>query len=241
MVSRRSLAGPVWFYNLGTPTERDTGYQSAGRQVARELAALAKAGPALIGVAEAIGYRLPRLDGYVLVRDTSRPGRANVALYVRRDQLLRRIRWHDQHQTWSRTQHPGQHPARSILECRVNHCLVVVDHQPPKGTDNVLASQQESLNTVVRIANRPWNRRRPCLVLTDANRTASEPRSLPGPAQLAHRIDGQVHGDRIDCLITRRLHVDALAYVHRAAGVLLKSDHHHALRGQVREEVRKVS
>lgn len=236
-MARRSLVGRVWFYNLGTPTERDAGYQSAVRQVSRELAAIASTGAALIAVAEAIGYRLPRLDGHVLVRDTSTPGRANVALYVRRDLLLRRIKWHDQRETWGRTQHPGQHPARSILSCRVNHALVIVDHQPPKGTDNVLASQQESLNTVARIARRPWNRLLACLVLTDANRTPSEPSSVPGPRQLAKRIAGQVHGDRIDCLVTRGLDVDHLAYVHRVAGVLLKSDHRHALRGHIREEV----
>ena len=101
----------VKFYNCapaGDPGRR--------LQLPRELSALAKSGPRVIGLAETIGYDLPKLGGYTLIRDTSRPGRANVAAYVEKGHDLRDVTWHDLTQTWSRTEHPGTHPARSWLE-----------------------------------------------------------------------------------------------------------------------------
>lgn len=219
------------FYNLQVGRDRD--------QVARELRALLTDRPVLLGVCEATGYLLPRFRGYTLLRDTSRPSRANVAAWVRED-LYRHHRWHDLTETWTRTEHPGTHEPRSWLEVSTGRGAVgmqtLVGHQPPKGTDNTQAAQAEGIALLERRMT-PWRnpgwtgnsslaRLRTRLVLMDANRRTGEPG--PGPDTLAAAIGGRVVGQGIDCAVVRNGNPGAARYVRAAAGVTLGSDHERA-------------
>lgn len=226
----------VWFYNLRV------GRSPA--QVRRELQAMIDTGPAIIGLCEGVGYSLPRFKGYRLIRDRSTRSRANVAAYVRRE-AVSNVRWHDMHQTWGRTEHPGVHEARSWLEFRYFGVQVLVGHQPPKFTNNTIRSQQEGIDFLVgRMA--PWTRKdwadrtqterehakeRPRLVIMDANRHPKE--EGPGPHMLAQKIDGQVVGTNIDLGVARGLSISGTDYVRAVGGVDLKSDHEEALRFKI--------
>lgn len=206
-------------------------------QVMRELNALARTNPDVIGVCEGVGYALIAIPGYTLVRDRSTASRANVAAYVRSDLRLRRISWIDLAETWGRTQHRGQHPPRSYLSMFVDGVHVIVAHQPPKGTDNTRAAQQEGIDALVK-AMAPWvgarrkfwpiARRRTRIVIFDANRTLAE--DGPGPAELARRIGGHGISDRIDTAVFRNGVVTNIEYPQSVAGIALRSDHRHALR-----------
>lgn len=217
------------FYNLDN--HRDDA------QVARELHAIAATSPTEIALVECIGNRLPNLPGYDLIADDSRPGRANIAAYVRHRLPVHGIRWHDREETWSRTEGPGIHPPRSDLEYRLGRVQRLIAHQPPKGTDNTTAAQAEGID-VLAAAMRPHRpkriaraveRLRPRLLTWDANRRSGEPG--PGPDQLAKRVGGKVTlGDRIDQALGRRVRVHSAAVVDTFAGVRLRSDHGHAIR-----------
>lgn len=222
---------PIWFYNL-----------RVGRshvQVEVELRAIASLQPAVIGLCEAIGYDLPTIKGYQLVRDRSTVSRSNIAAYVRDDLKVSRVRWRDLKETWHRTEHPGQHEPRSFLVLRVAGVQVIVHHQPPKGTNNVLLSQQEGVDAVAR-AMTPWkisklwkrSGHRPRVLIMDANRRAGE--GGPGPSMLAERVEGWVVGSQIDCAVVRQAEVFNIRYVSSAAGVRLLSDHRHAFRFTLR-------
>ena len=218
----------VKFYNCapaGDPGRRE--------QLPKELRALAKSGPRVIGLAEAIGYALPKLDGYTLIRDTTEPSRSNIATYVEKGLPLDLVTWHDLSQTWSRTEHDGLHPARSWLEFHLDGDQFIVGHQPPKFTDNVLPSQREGVNLVVDLMA-PWiahgngrgkDRRR--MALADWNRSKYE--VGPGPGEIARRIGGEVHGTHIDAAVTRNWDVHEAVYVETIRGTTLRSDHPSAL------------
>lgn len=218
------------FYNLRVGRDLD--------QVRREIRALLVAEPLVLGLCEGVGYDLVEVPGYDLVRDRSTASRANIAAYVRRGKL-RNERWHDMHETWHRTEHPGVHEARSWLELRVGKTQVIVGHQPPKFTSNTEKAQAEGIAFLTgRMA--PWTRAnwtkkgnkeralgRPRVVLMDANRRPNE--GGPGPTQLARQIDGQVVGTSIDLAVVRGGKVSRVRYVKQPAGVLLRSDHPDAL------------
>jgi hypothetical protein len=207
------------FYNLGP------GRSSIA--VTHELQGMAVMSPRVIGLCEAIGYPLPDLEGYRLVRDTSRPGRANVAAYVRRDLDYRWHRWHDLTQTWPRTEHPGTHPPRSILELRIGPMQVIVHHQPPRTRhEDSRRGQLEGVIVLDGLMGPSWwstSRRRPRLLLLDANRRPGVPG--PGPDSLALRIGGTVHGHEIDGAVSRRFTPRRVLYRLRVPGATLHSDH----------------
>lgn len=232
---RRWAKFPVWYYNLEVSRNAE--------QVARELRAILSIKPAVLGVCEAVGYRLPAFPGYRLVRDISRPGRANVAAYVATAYPIRHIRWTDLEQTWERPKHPGIHPARSVLTMLVAGVQVTVHHQPPRFTNNEIRSQEEGNDALIEImapwtratwnaktqAQREHGRQRPRLTVEDANRTARD--GGPSPAVVARAVKGRVTPEtRIDCAITTgQIKVDNWAIVGIVAGVRLQSDHKHAL------------
>lgn len=207
-------------------------------QVAREVSALLRYRPTVLGLCEATGYDLPRLDGYRLTRDTSSRSRANIAAYVAVD-LARSEVWHDLNQTWSRTEGPGTHEARSWLEVRVGGCQFLIGHQPPKGTNNTLTAQAEGIALCDgRMA--PWHRSdwpdrtnaekvsaRACprVALADWNRFPQE--KGPGPQSLAEQVKGWVAGRFIDGAVARGndLRLRDAEYQDTCAGVPLRSDH----------------
>jgi hypothetical protein len=207
------------FYNLGP------GRSSI--RISQELRGMASMRPRVIGLVEAIGYPLPDLPDYRRVRDTTRPSRANVAAYVRRDLTVKSVKWHDLSQTWPRTEMPGTHPPRSILELRVNGSQVIVYHAPPqtKHPDS-FKGQQEGIAALTRLMAPgvgAWSKKRPRVALMDANRRPGEPG--PGPDKLAAAIDGTTRGTRIDCAVTRKQPVDRVLYRRHVPGAELGSDH----------------
>lgn len=224
-----SVAQAFWLYNLATlTTRRARGQTDPEAQVTAELRAILATGPAVLGLNEAVGHELPQVPGYRLLRDRSTESRANIAAYQRSDLPLTRVRWHDLRATWSRTQHPGQHPPRSFVSFRTGRCRTVVAHQAPKGTDNTVAAQEEGIAVLTTLLDvEPVGR--PALVLMDANRRRGE--TGPGPTALADRVGGQVVGDRIDCcVVTGDVAVEDVEYVAQVGEVRLRSDHPHALR-----------
>lgn len=206
--------------------------------VAREVAALLRYRPTILGLCEATGYDLPRVPGFRLTRDTSTASRANIAAYVAVG-LARKEIWHDLTETWSRTQHHGTHEPRSWLEVRVGACQFMVGHQPPQGTDNTRAAQQEGI-TLCDNRMAPWHRDDwddrpdqvkadakacPRIALADWNRRPTE--GGPGPEKLAAQLDGSVAGRFIDAAVYRGrdLHLRDVDYQDTCAGVPMKTDH----------------
>jgi len=221
---------PLTFYNLDNGRSND--------QMAREVRALLTGPrPAVLGLCEAVGYNLPGVDGWRVYRDTSSKSRANIAAYVKNSLEVHSVQWHDLTETWTRTQYPGTHEPRSILEFRAGPLQVLVAHQPPKGTDNTKAAQQEGIDKLTsRMA--PWTRAdwegrseadkdeavaAPRVVLWDANRKPGE--SGPGPTSLAGRIDGAPVGSRIDGAVIRAAAALSYAYPDQVDGCDLCSDH----------------
>lgn len=226
---------PVWFYNLREGRALD--------QVTREIRAILTQNPAVLGLCEAVGYRLPELPGYHLIRDTSTPGRANVAAYVHATLPVTRIRWTDCDVTWKRPKHPGVHPARSILTFHAGGVQQTVHHQPPRYVDHEITGQVEG-NQRLTTLMAPWTRdtwgrktpqqrtaarERPRVVIMDANRTGHD--GGPGPAVLARAVQGRLVPDHvIDVGVVRgQIKIKGWTRPSRVAGVQLKSDHPHAL------------
>lgn len=221
----RTVELPMWFYNVGPGRDR--------AQVEAEIRVVLATGCAVLGLCEAIGYRLPDVKGYTLVRDTSTPSRANIAAYVRDDLPISRVRWLDLTTTWPRTQHGGEHPPRSFLVFRAAGVQVIVAHQAPKNAATVWLAQWEGVNALVKVMDRRRStddeaRRRPRVVLWDANRQPND--TGPGPLYLAENTGGAVVGTRIDNAVIRRGKASHVAYPERVGGVQLRSDHHHAFR-----------
>lgn len=221
---------PVWFYNL-----------RVGRsvvQVRQELNAILDTKPAFLGMCEAVGYSLPRIDGYRLIRDRSTPSRANIAAYVKRGGLSH-VHWYDMDEKWPRTEHPGMHEPRSWLEFRYHGIQVLVGHQPPKFTKNTIPAQKEGIDFLTdRMApwtHKEWKRRteaskarskaRPRVVIMDANRGPRE--EGPGPKKLAQNIDGKIVGTRIDLGVYREARVANVGYPTHAGREPLLTDHKH--------------
>ena len=228
---------PLRFYNVDN--NRDP------QQVATELRALLDARPAVLGLCETTGLDLPGVDDYRVLRDRSKPGRDNLAAYVKDNLEVSAVKWLDCEETWTKTAPgaSGQHWPRSILEFRAGRLMVWVAHQPPKGTDNTKPAQQEGIDKLTaRMA--PWTRDdwdersdadkakakdQARIVLWDANRTCNE--SGPGPTMLASRIGGWPCGQKIDQATWRGNEAKDgknPAYPSQVAGVQLRSDHGHA-------------
>lgn len=236
--------GESWFYNLDN--------NRPDNQVERELRAIAAQGPDTIELCECIGNKLPKLKNYYLLRDTSSKSRMNIAAYVHTAYPKPKTRWLDMKETWSRTQGPGRHEPRSYLEFSLARIQKIVAHQPPKYTDNVMASQWEGYTRILRAMvpwknKKQWRRRsmisrtyarlRPRMLMWDSNRRAGE--NGPAPDRLATVVGGKLWlGERIDNAITRNMKVRDATLIKSVGGIPLKSDHGHAIR--VRWSVRNL-
>jgi len=104
----RNQKRKMWFYNV------EVGRNHA--QVTKEIKALLRGKPGVLVLCETVGYDLPSVKGYVLLRDRSTESRANISVYIKKGWYSGKHQWHNQHQVWERTDHPGTHPARSYLE-----------------------------------------------------------------------------------------------------------------------------
>lgn len=228
---------PLTFYNLDNNRPNET--------MSREVKALLGERPAVLGLCEANGYDLPGAPDYTLIRNTSKPGRANLAAYVKSNLTVSDIKWLDCEETWTKTNPgaTGQHWPRSILEFRAGRLKAWVAHQPPKGTDNTKAAQKEGIDKLTaRMA--PWTREdwsdktdaekadakdQARVLLWDANRKPTE--SGPGPKSLCANIDGWHSGEKIDLACWRggeTKNGKDIRYFNSAGGVKLCSDHGHA-------------
>lgn len=172
------------FYNLAPVGERG---RNDAELVRRELRALANLNPRtgrrlrglrrpkVIGVCEAVGRDLPRLLGYRLIRDRSRPSRGNLALYVVWWLPVTSVRWVDLELDWWRPKSPNaKHPGRSILVVRlVGFWTVIVGHAPQAPA----ARFPSHVNRTLAAARLEWTRamaglmesRGPVTALTDPN------------------------------------------------------------------------
>lgn len=212
-------------------------------RLGRELDAMVDDKPVLLGLVETVGYAMPSLRGYNRLRDSSTSGRANVTVYVRKDHEVTRSTWHDMHQTWPRTEHPGQHPARAWLEVRINGAQFLFGHQPPKlpprsgGEPITRRCQQEGVDFLTE-RTAPWTREgwarrsasqqrhaqtRPRIVLADWNRGPHE--DGPGQKAYAEKLGGMVTGTRIDAMVSRGVSVLSARYDSTFDGIHLGSDH----------------
>jgi len=231
---------PMQFYNVQVGRDPN--------RVADEIRGLLDPRPAVLGLCETVGYSLPGVADYICIRDRSTESRANIAAYVKASLDLRDVKWHDLHETWTKTAPgaTGQHAPRSILEFRAGRLFVLVAHQCPKGTDNTKPAQQEGVDKLTaRMA--PWTRddwgertdedkaeakRQARIVLWDSNRMPGE--DGPGPDSLARNIDGKVCGGQIDNAVWRGGSgevngVHDVRYADWVGGVEMRSDHHDAL------------
>lgn len=219
------------FYNLrvGRP---------AG-QVEKEIRAILNEWrPAILGLCEALGYDLPGVQDYVKIRDASSKSRENIAAYVKASlDGPDKIQWHDMEETWSRTERPGTHEARSWLEFRAGKLQALIGHQPPKGTDNTKAAQSEGIE-LCKKRMAPWTRAdwserseedkadakaQARIALADWNRKPGE--EGPGPTQLAEKIGGYTIGKKIDGAVARQAELVSSSYPEWAGSVDLCSDH----------------
>lgn len=208
-------------------------------QVNRELGGLVREyRPRVLVVAEAVTHPgLEPIPGYAMARDRTRAGRANMVAYYREDCDHRRTWWADMHETWTRTEHPGTHPARSIVALSLGTVQVLGAHQPPLFTDNTHRAQLEQIDALSTIMA-PWRWRpnpvgfdnptsmaRPRLLLWDPNHEPDD-REGPSPWYLAHRIGGEHFGGKTDGAVTRgHLLVRDSTIVDHAGGVRLETDH----------------
>ncbi len=214
---------PFAFENLG-PTPRPD-------EISDELHALAnvtsrdrdRRTPKGIGVAEAIAKRLPTLPRHDLIRDTSRPGRANLALYVLA-RLAHDHEWVDLHETWPRTERPGTHPPRSLLVAQVEDWRVIVGHAPPLARGTADARAEWLAAMVEAILDTPDDRT-PVLALTDPNGLG--PRLLLGPGMVTG-------GSPVEAVHGRRVILDHAQTVEAVNGVRMRTDHGRALIGHAR-------
>lgn len=229
----------VLFYNCAPPSPT-----RGSTQLARELTAMVDDKPIVLALCETIFYALPQLPGYRRFRDTSTPGRNNIAAYVRNDHPVTRETWFDMQQTWLRTEGPGRHPARAWLELRFDGMQALFGHQPPKlpprsgGIEATLRCQQEGIDFLTERCA-PWTRDgwssrsasqqrrarvKPRLVIADWNRGPNE--EGPGQKMLAERLgNGLVSGTHIDSMVSRSVPVISTRYDNTFEGVHLGTDH----------------
>lgn len=177
--------------------------------------------PKVYGVVEAIGRRLPELKRYHLIRDTSRPSRANVALYVRKGLKFGSVRWIDHEIPWPRVLHSGQHEPRSTLVVTVEGWTIVVAHAPQVGAA-MKAARDEWLTIEARLlaaANHDW----PVLLLSDSNALWDE---------LLNRNEGTAMGGTpIESAHTRHAVLRHVRVRPSVMGVPMLSDHKRCLLG----------
>lgn len=223
-VKRQTRHDTATFYNLGTVHERGVSRHAAQEQVNNEIRAqLESEKPKVAGYVEAIGWHLPRVPGYRLLRDISTAGRANVAAYVAKSANLQRgsIKWHDLTDTWDKTNPgaTGQHPARSFLTFRADGERFVIAHLAPPHTGAAgIAAQRQEYAAIQRVVSG----RAPALVLGDFNPNATE----HGATTLAGMIGGRAaNATRADNAVLQDLVLHAIHYVANIGHVVMHSDH----------------
>ena len=206
----------AWFLNLGPPSK------VSAEEAAADLEAILGTRPALAVGCEAVakGKLPPAPPGYVKIRDTAPPGRANMYAYVRDAKNLP-WGWDDCRVTFPRVQHPhmGPHPPRSILRFPYRGAQIIVAHKPPAWEGAGPARTEHDRRLAARM-DPTENRDRPRLLLWDCN-------GLEGAERLAEQVRGRVVGTEIDSAIVRRVHVIEHGYREGIGGHRFHTDHKH--------------
>lgn len=207
----------AWFLNLGPSTTTTT-------EADGDIRAILRTEPALVVGCEAIGKGSLPSPGktYVRIRDTSRPGRANLFAYVKGvDPAKFEWHWTDCATEFPRNKYPGMHWPRSILRFSFQGAQVVVAHKPPawKGAGPARAEHDDHL---ARIMNPDdggeKDHKRSRLLLWDSN-------GLEGAERLADQVDGRVVGKHIDQALVRQVEVVAHDYRTAINGHTFHTDH----------------
>jgi len=211
------------------------GPRARPKQTRLELGALAnnvnpderRPRPKGIGLCETIHHDLTDLWHYGLpIRDRTRLSRANLALYVLDRLDLGRIRWHDLAEQWPRTEHPGIHEPRSILDVEVEDWRIIVAHAPPVAIGTGPA-RREWLDAMVELLSGPT----PVLALTDPNGLGAElVRRLAKPSK-GTVVTG---GTPVEAVHGVGIVLDSVHAPGRVNGVPMLTDHRRALLGRAR-------
>lgn len=238
---RCSFAG----YNIGPANSRREGQtnRQAVREGRREVRTLLSFRDnqgrrhKVVVVFEALGWRLPRVwawwNGYRLIRDTSTPGRANIAVFVLERLETGRPRWIDHKKTWPRILHPGMHPARASLVVPVEDWTLIFGHGPqderhhfPERTKiELAAARAEWLDITADLMNTAPG---PVLLLSDPNGLDEALlRRLPETAAKG--------GTNVECAHVVGAVLDQAQKVSSVDSVPMRSDHHGALLGKARK------
>lgn len=218
----------VTFYNLRVSRPQ--------LRVREEIHALLLSDPEILAGCEAVGYLLPEIPGYRLLRNRRTASHSNVFAYVSDEIPVTKVRWQVLRKTWRRTQHAGQHEPRVILKFRAGGVRFAVTHAPQVDGANTMPARDEILSALALLAcpwRRPlWNllpaavrdteKLRPSVVLWDPNALGKSLATLVGGRDVGTAIEGAVSRGQVVAskgeLITH------------ASGVELRSDHRHAFR-----------
>lgn len=220
------------FYNAGPPSKTRPGSAS------RDLGGLLHGYRPRAAVAcEVVGDKLQPQPGYRMVRDTSRPGRANLVAFIREDCDLRRSWWIDHRTTWTRTSGTGTHPARSSMVLGIGSLQLLGAHNVPLGADRSHDGQLEIVHAL-QLVMAPWKRPRirdhapelgvqamkdrPRVLLWDDNAPGG---TGLGSDYLGPRVPAWRHGEHLDNALQRNLVIQDTEYVTHAGGVQLATDH----------------
>lgn len=202
--------------------------------------------PMILALVECVGYPLPHVDGYRVLRNRLTESAANVAAYVHESIPVSRVRWRRMNRTWRRVKRTGVHPPRTILKFRAaakwwqraTGVRVAVAHHPQDDGANTGPARLEHLEALANFLT-PWRRarwwrllpakvrdreaRRPRVVLWDSN---------GGAPTLANMTGGQIVALGVDGAVLRgpRTHGVALKAVRFVGDRPLRSDHGRAVR-----------
>lgn len=218
MVKFKPVLLHVGFYNcrVGRPN----------KVLVAEIKALLSLGLGFLGLCETVGYKLPKIKGYTLIRDTSSASRANVAAYVRTPLYGGKVVWHDLKETWLRQHANTQHPPRAFFTVRLSvgdeRVRAMVGHFPPKQPHRPDPAQQarawdESKEAFAKVLR---NSKRPIFALADWN---------GDPGVVAAAVDGAHDtGAKIDGAVFRDIKISDVGYPTHVGDLPLKTDHKHA-------------
>lgn len=215
--------------------------------VEREVRAILSTKPTTLDLIEVTGNRLPKVDGYRIIRaDRDGPRareRGNIASYVREGLHVSHVDWIDLRGVWPRPHGGGMHEARSFLSYRIEGVAKVIGHQAPRNARGWEGLQREGIDAVADRMNR-WRERddlsaaqrlverfRARILLWDGNAVLGD--RGPNPADMANRIGGRVYnGHRIDHAVARNVKMKRIDVLSKVADVRLQSDHGRAVRFQ---------
>jgi hypothetical protein len=216
------------FLNLGPPSKVSVA------EAAADIRAILESGVDWLVGCEAVGKgQLPRVESHEVIRDRTRPSRANIYAYARKGQI-KSFKWEDMVLKFDREPgRPGKHPPRSYTKYRANRVHNKVAHHPPAwpGTG---AAREEHLRRLrhdfapwtdheywerIKQSTREQLKARPQVLFWDRNMT------MPAFRKFAASCDAWAVGDKIDCMMGRNVVVLDQGYQRKFDGHTVHTDH----------------